>query len=225
MPDYQNGRIYKIIDLETNECYIGSTTLALSQRLAQHVSTYKRWLQGKGNNITSFKIIANGDYDIVLIELFPCNSKEELHSRESHHTQTIQCVNKIKNQGLLNALGKIDYSKQYYINNKEHIQEHKKQYREQNKEIFKERAKQYKLDHTEQIKQYNIDNKEHIREQKKQYRERTKEHIKEKRKQDYHENKDKLTEKHDCQCGGCYITNHKAQHFKTSKHLQWVNDQ
>jgi hypothetical protein len=282
MPDYQNGRIYKIINLETNECYIGSTTLALSQRLAQHVVSYKRWLKGKGNNITSFKIIANDDYDIVLIELFPCNSKEELHARESHYTHTIQCVNKIKNQGLIYALGGQtqykkqyyidnkkqidDQKKQYYINNKEHIQEHKKQYREQNKEHIREqrkqynldhkdqqkqynidnkehireqkkqyreqtkehiieRSKQYKLDHTEQIKQYNIDNKEHIREQKKQYREQTKEHIIEQSKQYREQNKDKLTEKHDCQCGGCYITNHKARHLKTSKHLQWVNDQ
>jgi hypothetical protein len=47
MPDYQNSKIYKIIDLETNECYIGSTVLALSQRLAQHVSTYKRWFRKK----------------------------------------------------------------------------------------------------------------------------------------------------------------------------------
>jgi hypothetical protein len=240
MPDYQNGRIYKIINLETNECYIGSTTLALSQRLAQHVVSYKRWLKGKGNNITSFKIIANDDYDIVLIELFPCNSKEELHARESHYTHTIQCVNKIKNQGLIYALGGQtqykkqyyidnkkqidDQKKQYYINNKEHIQEHKKQYREQNKEHIREQRKQYNLDHKDQQKQYNIDNKEHIREQKKQYREQTTEHIIERSKQYYSKNKDKITEKHDCQCGGCYITNHKARHLKTNKHKEYVEN-
>ena len=85
--------IYKIIDLESNECYIGSTTIALSQRLAQHVSSYKQWLNGKTNFVSSFKVIERGDYDIVLIELFPCNSKDELHARESHYSQTIQCVN------------------------------------------------------------------------------------------------------------------------------------
>jgi hypothetical protein len=121
MPDYQNSRIYKIIDLETNECYIGSTTLALSQRLAQHVVSYKRWLKGKGRNISSFKIIANDDYDIVLIELFPCNSKEELYARESHYCQSITCVNKIKNQGLLIELGRIDYNKQYSVDHKVQI--------------------------------------------------------------------------------------------------------
>jgi hypothetical protein len=124
MPDYQNSRIYKIIDLETNECYIGSTTIALSQRLAQHVSSYKRYLNGKYHYVTSFKIIANGDYDIILVELFPCDSKDQLHARESHYTQTIQCVNKIKNQGLLIKLGQVEYDKQYTFDHKEH----KKQY-------------------------------------------------------------------------------------------------
>jgi hypothetical protein len=33
-----------------------------------------------------------------------------------------------------------------------------------------------------------------------------------------------MTEKHDCQCGGCYITNHKARHLKTTKHLQYYNE-
>jgi hypothetical protein len=221
MPDYQNGRIYKIIDLETNECYIGSTTLALSQRLAQHVSTYKRWSNGKGGYMTSFKIIEQDDYDIVLIEKFPCNNKEELHSRESHHTQTIQCVNKNKNQGLYNALGKIDYSKQYYINNKEHIQEQKKQYREQTKEHIIERSKQYYIKNKDKMTEkhdcqcggcYITNHKaRHLK---------TAKHL-----QYYNENTYKITEKHECPCGGCYITNHKARHLKTVKHLQWVNDQ
>jgi hypothetical protein len=196
MLDYSNGKIYKIVWNITNECYIGSTSIPiLARRLAGHVCNYKRYLNGNSGNITSFKIIANGNYDIILIENFPCNSKEELHLRESHYTQTIQCVNKVKNQGLLIKLGQIDYSKQY------------------------------NLDHKDHKKQYNIDNKDHIREHKKQYNIDNKDHIREKMKQKYHENKDKLTEKHDCQCGGCYITNHKARHLKTAKHLQWVNDQ
>jgi hypothetical protein len=214
MPDYQNSRIYKIINLETNECYIGSTTLALSQRLAQHVGNYKRYLNGKYGYTTSFKIIEQDDYDIVLIEKFPCNSKEELHARESHYTQTIQCVNKIKNQGLYNALGKIDYSKQYYINNKEHIQEHKKQY-----------SKQYNYQHKEQSKQFYIENKEEIKEQHKQYREQHKNEIKQRREQNKDEIKEKRGKKYDCLCGGHYQLGDKSRHYKTKKHLQWINDQ
>jgi hypothetical protein len=126
MPDYSNGKIYKIVCNITNECYIGSTCEPiLARRLAGHVKSYKCWLNGKYHYVTSYKIIANGNYDIVLIELFPCDTKDQLHARESHYTQTIQCVNKIKNQGLCNALGKIEYIKQYIkqykVNNIDHI--------------------------------------------------------------------------------------------------------
>ena len=33
MPDYQKGKIYKIISNETDDVYIGSTTQSLSLRL------------------------------------------------------------------------------------------------------------------------------------------------------------------------------------------------
>jgi hypothetical protein len=133
MPDYSNGKIYKIVCNITGDVYVGSTCEPiLARRLAGHVSTYKCWLNGKSNNMTSFKIIANGNYDIVLIELFPCDTKDQLHARESHYTQNIQCVNRIKNQGLLNALGgKNSYDKFYNDQNKEPIKEQRKQYRMQ----------------------------------------------------------------------------------------------
>jgi hypothetical protein len=150
MPDYSNGKIYKIVCNITGDIYIGSTCEPiLARRLAGHVSTYKSYLNGKGNNITSFKIIANGNYDIVLIELFPCDTKDQLHARESHYTQTIQCVNRIKNQGLCNALGgKNSYDKFYRDDHKEQI-------------------KQYTFDNKERKKQYDVTNQEHIRTQQK----------------------------------------------------------
>jgi hypothetical protein len=125
MPDYSNGKIYKIVCNITGDVYVGSTCEPiLARRLAGHVKSYKCWLNGKGNNMTSYKIIATGNYDIVLIEFFPCNTKDQLHARESHYTQTIQCVNMIKNQGLLIELGRIDYNKQYSVDHKEQIKKH-----------------------------------------------------------------------------------------------------
>jgi hypothetical protein len=107
MPDYQLAEIYKIVCNITGDVYVGSTCEPiLTRRLVGHVNGYKRYLNGKHSNTRSFKIIANGNYDIVLIELFPCDTKNELHARECHYTQTIQCVNRIKNQGLLIKLGR-----------------------------------------------------------------------------------------------------------------------
>jgi hypothetical protein len=66
--------------------------------------------------------IEHGNYNIILIENFPCDSKDQLHARESHFTQTIQCVNIIKNQGLIYALGgQMEYKKQYNNQHKEQI--------------------------------------------------------------------------------------------------------
>ena len=42
MSKYQNGKIYKIVDVEYNKCYIGSTCEELSQRMARHRAIYKR---------------------------------------------------------------------------------------------------------------------------------------------------------------------------------------
>ena len=65
MPNYQDGKIYKIVCNITDECYIGSTIEpTLARRLAGHVDGYKRWKAGKGKKTTSFDIIDRGDYHI-----------------------------------------------------------------------------------------------------------------------------------------------------------------
>lgn len=123
---YQRGKIYKIVDNTNDDVYIGSTCEStLARRLVQHRADYNKYLKGNHNYTTSFKIIANGDYDIVLIENYPCNSKDELHARERYWTQNTNCVNKVKNQGLLKELGQKEYDKvkgkEYRATNKEAI--------------------------------------------------------------------------------------------------------
>ena len=34
------------------------------------------------------------------------------------------------------------------------------------------------------------------------------------------DNKQKITEKYNCFCGGKYINSHKQEHFKSKKHLE-----
>jgi hypothetical protein len=56
MPNYQDGKIYKIICNITDECYIGSTCeLTVARRLAGHVIDYKSWKAGKRNKTTSYE--------------------------------------------------------------------------------------------------------------------------------------------------------------------------
>jgi hypothetical protein len=142
MVNYQLGKIYKIVCLTTGKNYIGSTSEpTLARRLAKHISNYKQYLKGNFNYISSFQILEGNNYEILLIDSFPCNNRDELHSRERHWTNQIECVNMIKNQGIINELGKETYqnlyNKEYRENNKETIRTQKKQYREDNKEKIK----------------------------------------------------------------------------------------
>ena len=97
MPNYQDSKIYKIVSFSTDDVYIGSTCEKyLSNRLGGHRKDYKRYLNGKQHYITSYKLLETDDYDIILIENFPCNNKQELHARERYWIEnTPNCVNKI----------------------------------------------------------------------------------------------------------------------------------
>jgi len=95
MVNYNNGKIYKIVDNTNNKIYVGSTTkYYLSDRLSGHRCDYRRYLKGKHSYVSSFEIIKNNDYDIVLLELVNCNSKEELKARERYYIETLDCINK-----------------------------------------------------------------------------------------------------------------------------------
>lgn len=94
MPEYKNGKIYKLVCNITGLIYIGSTTVSLSTRKAGHSQSYKRFIEGKGKNHgSSTEIIKGGNYSIILIEEYPCETKEQLLYRERYYIDTIQCVN------------------------------------------------------------------------------------------------------------------------------------
>lgn len=82
MVNYNKGKIYKIISGQTNIIYIGSTTQQLCRRKAVHVAEIKN-----NKNTNSREILQYDDSRIILIELFPCNSKDELSAREQFHIE------------------------------------------------------------------------------------------------------------------------------------------
>jgi hypothetical protein len=78
--------------------------------------------------MSSFEVMENKDYDIILIEDFPCNSKDQLFARERYYTNEIECVNICKGQGRLLELGKKQYQKEYHETNIDKLTDYKKQY-------------------------------------------------------------------------------------------------
>ena len=75
--------------------------------------------------MTSFQIFDNNNYDIILIENYPCERKDELHARERYYIESLKCVNKQFPGRTKNEYCKI---------HKEDIKQYNAQYRNENKE-------------------------------------------------------------------------------------------
>jgi hypothetical protein len=83
MNKYKEGKIYKI---ESNGlCYYGSTIQTLNERLSTH----------KKKSGCSSKLLYETGKDIIIsiVELYPCNNKEELLLRERFYIENNQCIN------------------------------------------------------------------------------------------------------------------------------------
>lgn len=163
---YDNGKIYKLIDNTNGNIYIGSTVQPLYKRKSQHKAV--------GNNkcVSKF-IIDNGDYDIILIENYPCKSKEELLMRERYYIDNTDCINKNipgrsgaewyqdnKERILEKAKNKVktddrkEYEKDYALQNKDIINKKSKVWYQSNKDKKAEYDKKYRDDKKEEKQKY-----------------------------------------------------------------------
>jgi len=121
MPDYNNGKIYKIVVNNTEDeyrPYIGSTTKEyLSQRLTRHRTSYSSHKNGKRDSLASFNLFDKygiENCEIILIENYPCTTKDELHARERYWFDNMEnCnINKpMRTEEEVNNKGKIYYNK------------------------------------------------------------------------------------------------------------------
>ena len=94
---FHNAKIYQIVDIGYNKCYIGSTCEELSQRMAHHRANYKQFLNGKRRFITSFNLFNEygvGNCKIELVEYFKCDTVHELRKREGEIIKKLPCINK-----------------------------------------------------------------------------------------------------------------------------------
>ena len=82
MPNYNNGKIYKIVNSIDDMIYIGSTTC----RLCSHMNVHRVFAKNNHNaNLYRYmRELGITNFTIVLIENYPCSSKEHLLRRERH---------------------------------------------------------------------------------------------------------------------------------------------
>ena len=84
--DYSTGKVYLIKCNKTGIGYVGSTKVPIKNRLSRHITDYKGYmgLLNKPRNYRgSAEIIINEDYDIHILENYPCSCKRELEHREA----------------------------------------------------------------------------------------------------------------------------------------------
>ena len=95
---------------------------------------------------------------LVLVELFPCNSKMVLHQKERYYIENNACVNKVvptRTREEYNVMNKIKidvYDAEYKLNNVDKIKETQANYWLKNKDKIKERRANWRLNNPEKIK-------------------------------------------------------------------------
>ena len=146
MPDYQKGKIYKIIDNTNDNIYIGSTINPLKERLRKH----------KSLNCSSREIIRNNNYNIILIEDYPCNSKEELELRERYHIENNECINTLLPRRTVKEYQKTEkyklWRKENYKKNMTEEKRKKENIRLNN--LYHEKGKEYSKKYYRDVGQY-----------------------------------------------------------------------
>ena len=97
---YKDGKIYKLLDHTTGKIYIGSTTRTLERRRQKHIRdswNYGKIVEGEYRNrvikYSSHQIILNKNYDIYLLEAYPCENNLQLRMKEQEWMDKLDCVN------------------------------------------------------------------------------------------------------------------------------------
>ena len=78
---YQNGRIYKLVDGNTNEILlVGSSTIRLSQKFSELNSNYNKNKIGKKYKDICDRVGVD-NINIELIQSYPCSNVDELRQK------------------------------------------------------------------------------------------------------------------------------------------------
>lgn len=254
MPNYQEGKIYKVWSPNTDMIYVGSTCSPLCKRMYQHRSSK--------NTTNSKKIIECGDAMITLIQTFPCSTVEELEAQEQvqmmkHLHEGEIVVNKQLISGITPGLPAEEWQRQYREIHKNKIKDYMKEYGkaryEANKETMSATNKVYRDAHKEERKEYDKnrdkdkkaesdkayregDKREELLQQKRDYRKAHLTEIAEKSKAVREANKEAIaakkkadyekekTLKFVCECGCEMILRNKSKHMKSANHLSFLQN-
>ena len=210
------GIIYIIKDNETEDTYVGSTTMRLHQRINDHKSSCKRRDEGNKNvsNCSSYPIIRRGNYKAEVLQTLETNDKVELRKVETDWIRKLNPINTMKK-----SYASVEEKKASRL---EHAQT--SEFKEKKKiSDAKYRNGEHREDLLQRKREYGQERKVEIAVKTKEYREKNKELIKEKKAQEYLKAKaDGDCDQIKCPCGGTYSKHNQSRHFRTKKHMAFT---
>jgi len=147
MVNYSNSKIYKIeptVPHEEDEVYYGATTKQyMCQRWGNHVTDYRRKKLRQTTVKNLFDKYGIDNCSIVLIELFPCETKDELSAREGYYIRNNPCVNR-----LISGRGKTEY-RRFYMSITENRERKSNLQRQKRQCLTDEEKEQLRIRHNE----------------------------------------------------------------------------
>lgn len=153
--DYSNGKIYEIENKTTKEKYIGSTVNPIEDRFKGHTSKINVDTEKNRKLYSAMKEHGVENFEIKLIEEYPCNSKKELRLREAHYIMLFDTIDNGYNMNLpIVDMDEKTYKHQWYEANKERILEMRKSHYEKNREAKIAYQLEYAKENAAKIAEY-----------------------------------------------------------------------
>jgi hypothetical protein len=163
MVNYQNGKIYKLVNNNDDDIYIGATCSTLTKRKYGHKKD--AGLHPDRRIYAHLNQVGWENVSIILIETCPCNNRNELSKRERYWVDKLKPV--------LNTALPLRNKREYYIANKEKIIARSKKYREDNPERIRLSKQKWRDANKDLIKaqhgRWSEQNKERIQKKKREY--------------------------------------------------------
>jgi len=193
--NYKKSVIYKLCckDVSITDCYVGSTT-SFNKRKSAHKCVCNN-VKNKCHNLNVYQFIRDHgggwqNWDMIVVESFPCESKNELHTRERYW---LESLNATLNKRIPTRSGKewsednAEKLKKYRQTNCERHKETLRIWNEKNVEKIKEDKRIYQKKHSEKLKEYqriyNKNNYESLNKKRREYQQNNSESISERRKE------------------------------------------
>lgn len=137
MVNYSDSKIYKLVNNVDEKIYVGSTCGTLRLRKSKHKQESTRSIERmvyKHLNEIGWETV-----EIILIEAFECNNKDELHKRERYWIDELKPeLNKQLPASTIEEQNQRK-NKKWKDNNKEHLSTYNEEYRKKNIEDIKQR--------------------------------------------------------------------------------------